>query len=156
MGIVKFIMYESGNEIFDKCRKNCIISIVTFVAATMFLVPAIIMNKNVDIVLIVMALSLVFTVFLILNGLNIIKKIESGTLKEIDVTIIKTSGISRNVEAVTDDEENILFYAESDLKLKKNRKYHIFYSDENGEKVINYAKQISVNKINTEKDMDQE
>jgi hypothetical protein len=92
------------------------------------------------------------------SGCGMIRKLENGAIKSEIITVIKAKRINLagKIEAVTEDENNYEFVLESDVKIKKNCKYKIYYYENNGDKIISYAKQISKNKKNKEETVDEE
>ena len=119
-----------------------VLSIITFVTKSQYESMAIT----------ILIISLIVAIVTLASGLKMRTELEQGVIKTDTITVIKANKINLTgkIEAVTDNEENCEYVLESDIKLKKDRKYKIYYTDKNVEKVITYAKQISKNKAKKE------
>lgn len=153
---VHFLSGSSNEyEPLSKCSKTFWGSIAGLVFTTFILVISTYKHSQyVEIIISILGLCIVIAISTLISGCKMIKDIEQGIINSCVVTVIsaKKINISRRIEVVTEDEENIEFIMESDVKMKVNHKYKVFYYESNGEYIITYAKQISKNKKNKEYD----
>ncbi len=147
VNFVNFIF--SDNETYEplgKCRKAWWVSIAGFVFTAFLLIYFLIIKSSITgTILTIHVLCLLTIGFATVSGIKIENEIRKGNLKQAVITVISAKKInfSKKIEAVTDDEKNMEFIMESDIRLKKDRRYKIYYLIKDDRYVITHAKQIS-------------
>lgn len=145
----QFVMEASEYEPLEKCRKFLFGSCAVFVLSFFALIVSLFKYREyADMLFTVMIICFLCLVFSTIAGMRMINDLEEGNVRSLIITVIKAAKINLmgKIEAVTDNEENLEFIVESDIKLKKDRKYKIYFYDRaDGNLVITYAKQVSGN-----------
>ena len=146
---MQFISESSDYEPLDKARKAFGYSAVVFILSLLAGIISLIKYKEyLEISLMVMIVCIFCLVFSLIAGVKMIKDLDAGKIRSLVITVIKAGKINlaRKIEAVTDDEENVTFTIESDIAVKKDRKYKVYFYERDEELIITYAKQVSANK----------
>lgn len=159
---VKIFIFNDFEEYepLGKCNKAFWGSIVGFVLTVFGLIVSLFKHFALaDVMPTLLLLCVVIAIISITSGCEMIRKLNGGEIKSEIIIAIKAKRINLigTIEAVTENEENYEFILESDIKIKKDCKYKIYYYERKGDKVITYAKQISKNgKRKRRKDSDEE
>lgn len=141
-------------EPLQKCNKAFWGSAIGFMLTVFGLIVSLFKYFSLaDIIPTLLLLCVMIAIISIVSGCEMIRKLNDEEIKSEIITVIKAKRINLigTIEAVTQEEENYEFILESDIKIKKNRKYKIYYYERRGDKVITYAKQISKNEKRKER-----
>lgn len=158
---VKVFIFNDFEEYepLKKCNNTFWGSIIAFMLTVLGLIVSLFKDFPLaDMLPTLLLLCAMLATISLVSGCEMIRKLNDEEIKSAIITVIKARRVNLlgTIEAITEDKENYEFILESDIKIKKNCKYKIFYYEKKGGKIITYAKQISKNRRKRRKDADED